>query len=181
MPAYDRAERRNYPSGNDVNWEQEYAVLNRMYSDRCDEYNWAVTKLEEVTRYIDEFRKDKNNSENIAQESSRLVIRVRNNLGMLYHRKILNDIEWFNDLLTEFRDKINFDISPINANDYFTAKASIEIDGRWMGSTKDTHRIVEVLKDSIMNSTMRDTKINIDDIIISAIYHGDELTDTKEG
>jgi hypothetical protein len=181
MPAYDRAEPRTTPTGDDVNWQQEYAILNRIHTDRCDEYNWLVTKLEEYQQAYADFREKVNHAESIAQESHRLIIRVRNNLGMLYHRKVLNDIEWFNDLITEFKDKIHFDISPINANDYFTAKATIEIDGRYMGSTKDKHRIVEVLKDSIMNSTMRDTKINIDDIIISAIYHSDELTDNKEG
>lgn len=181
MPAYDRAEHRPVPTGDDINWQQEYAILNRMYTDRCDEYNWAISKLEDMNRHINEMRSDKNKSETMAQEYTRLVIAIRNNLGVLHRRQILKDVEWFNDLLVQYKDKIHFDISPINANDYFTAKATIEIDGKWTGSNKDKHRITEIIKNVIMNTNMPDAKINIDDIIISDLYHSDVVADTKEG
>lgn len=185
MPAYDRLEYRTRPSGNEIDWEQEYITLDRYNRDTVDQYNWAVTKLEDHQKDLKQFREHIDNQETKIRAHKNTLLSIRNKMGSLFHRKEITDVDWFNKIIKNNKEKLDFDIDLIHANDYFSAKAVIEIDGKWRGdASNQKEMIINAIKEAIINNGHRNyeqTHILVDDVIINDLFNDYDLSETKEG
>lgn len=153
--------------------------LHRDHSNLVREYNYLADAFdrakEEYQSMLEQYRIESTKTNKFHY----LLNETRDHVAMMFRKKTIKDVRWFNDILTKYEEIGGF-IRPIKSQDYYTARAVINIDGMYHGSEHNIDDLKNNLIDTIMGNS-KSTMIQVDTILIEDMYDVEEISDTQEG
>jgi hypothetical protein len=165
--------------GETVDYEREYEILLDKFNYNVRNYNYTIERYDELNQALDNLRERYEKERDKINTFHTSMVEFHTHMRNMFRTKQIKSLTEYNQLVDAWGKVSNGWLKPIKAEDLFSAKANIVIEGIY---TNDS-RSIQYIKDIISNSFKHidDNSISINFVDIEDIYDVEELTSTEEG
>ena len=164
--------------------QNDYIKMVSLYNDLVESYNHQEKVIEKkdetISDITDTYRSRLESEQEIVRNMHGIVKEMRNELSSQFRKKNIHTINWFNEILKKYYSLGGY-IDPIRADEMYSAKAVITIDGNYRHPDRTINSIKAAIVDAIESTRGFSDIVSIQQILIEDVYDVEELSDSKEG
>jgi hypothetical protein len=165
--------------GEVVDYEKEYQRLLDKFNYNVRNYNYTIERYDELNQALESLRERYEKERDKINTFHTSMVEFHTHMRNMFRTKQIKSLTEYNQLVDDWGKVSNGWLKRIKAEDLFSAKANIIIEGTY---TND-QRNIEYIKDVISRGfqSIGDNSISINFVGIDDIYDVEELTSTEEG
>jgi len=150
---------------------------------KCEEYQRIIDDTKESLKWsrdrYDTLASRFSELDTKMMKTHQAIKNLREDMAIKFRKKELKSVKDFNAFLREYGQISNGHLAEIKAEDMYSAKVNLVIDGTYTNNERD----IEALKNAILNNIRlaNEGGVEVRYIEIDSVYDVEEFADTKEG
>jgi hypothetical protein len=160
-------------------YEEAYQSMYRLAYTAVREHNILLESYnytnENLQKYKEIYEKEKNKM-NIFHDA---MVKFHTHMRQMFRTKQIKSVKEYNELVDAWGKVSNGWLKPIKAEDLFSAKANIVIEGTYTNDQRNIEYIKDIIGRGFQN--FGENSISINFVGVEDIYDVEELTSTEEG
>jgi hypothetical protein len=160
-------------------YEEAYQNMYRLAYNAVAQHNMVYEKHEYAKQSLNDYRERYDKQKENMSSFHEAMVKYHKHVRDMFRTKQIESVKEYNQLVDAWGKVSNGWLKPIKAEDLFSAKANIVIEGTYTNDYRSIEYIKEVISRGFQN--FGENSISINFLGIEDIYDVEELTSTEEG
>jgi hypothetical protein len=165
--------------GEVVDYEKEYQRLLDKFNYNVRNYNYTIERYDEVIESNNALRDRYEKLNDKMSEFHKSMVEFHTHMRNMFRTKQIKSLKEYNALVDAWGKVSNGWLKPIKAEDLFSAKANIIIEGTYTNDSRNIQYIKDIISRGFEN--FGDNSVSVKFVDVEDIYDVEELTSTEEG
>jgi chromosome segregation ATPase len=165
--------------GETVDYEQEYTKLLDKFNYNVRNYNYTIERYDELNQALESLRERYEKERDKISTFHTSMVEFHTHMRSMFRTKQIKSLKEYNQLVDAWGKVSNGWLKPIKAEDLFSAKANIVIEGTYTNDQRSIEYIKDIIGRGFQN--FGENSISINFVGVEDIYDVEELTSTEEG
>jgi hypothetical protein len=160
-------------------YEEAYQNMYRLAYNAVAQHNMVYEKHEYAKQSLNDYRERYDKQKENISSFHNAMVEFHKHMSNMFRTKQIKSLTEYNALVDAWGKVSNGWLKPIKAEDLFSAKANIIIEGTYTNDYRDIEYIKNIISHGFQN--FGDNSISINFVGVEDIYDVEELTSTEEG
>jgi chromosome segregation ATPase len=165
--------------GETVDYEQEYQKLLDKYNYNVRNHNYMIERYNELNQALESLRERYEKERDKINTFHTAMVEFHTHMRNMFRTKQIKSLKEYNALVDAWGKVSNGWLKPIKAEDLFSAKANIIIEGTYTNDNRNIQYIKDIISRGFEN--FGDNAVSVKFVDVEDIYDVEELTSTEEG
>jgi chromosome segregation ATPase len=165
--------------GETVDYKREYEILLDKFNHNVRNYNYTIERYDELNQALESLRERYEKERDKINTFHTSMVEFHTHMRTMFRAKQIKSLTEYNQLVNAWGKVSNGWLKPIKAEDLFSAKASIVIEGTYTNDNRNVQYIKDIISRGFEN--FGDNSVSVKFVDVEDIYDVEELTSTEEG